>query len=160
MRTIFHKDAPGFALDDFQTMQEVVDKSTFSQRLMLYLIGSFAGLAIAMVIAGLYGVLSQLVNYRRREIGVRMALGATRAGVAKMILRQGAILIGVGLVIGLVLAVLSGRLLKGFLFEVQPLDAWTYIAVAIALASIGLVSSLIPARNAASVQPMQALREE
>jgi predicted permease len=160
MRTIFHKNAPGFALDDFQTMQDVVDKSTFSQRLMLYLIGSFAGLAIAMVITGLYGVLSQLVNYRRREIGVRMALGATRAGVATMILRQGSILIGVGLVIGLVLAVLSGRLLMGFLFEVQPLDAWTYVAVVIVLASIGLVSSLIPARNAASVQPMQALREE
>jgi predicted permease len=160
MRTVFHKSAPGFALDDFQTMQDVVDKNTFSQRLMLYLIGSFAGLAIAMVITGLYGVLSQLVNYRRREIGVRMALGATRAGVAKMILRQGSILIGVGLAIGLVLAVLSGRVLKGFLFEVQPLDAWTYVAVAIVLASIGLVSSLIPARNAASVQPMQALREE
>jgi len=160
MRTVFHKSAPGFALDDFQTMQDVVDKSTFSQRLMLYLIGSFAGLAIAMVITGLYGVLSQLVNYRRREIGVRMALGATRAGVAKMILRQGSILIGVGLAIGLVLAVLSGRLLKEFLFEVQPLDAWTYVAVAILLAFIGLVSSLIPARSAASVQPMQALREE
>jgi predicted permease len=160
MRSIFHKNAPGFALDDFQTMQEVVEKSTFSQRLMLYLIGSFAGLAIAMVITGLYGVLSQLVNYRRREIGVRMALGATRVGVAKMILRQGSILIGLGLVIGLVLAVLCGRLLKGFLYEVQPLDAWTYVAVAIVLASIGLVSSLIPARNAASVQPMQALREE
>jgi ABC-type antimicrobial peptide transport system permease subunit len=89
-----------------------------------------------------------------------MALGATRVGVAKMILRQGSILIGLGLVIGLVLAVLCGRLLKGFLYEVQPLDAWTYVAVAIVLASIGLVSSLIPARNAASVQPMQALREE
>ena len=160
MRTVFHKSAPGFALDDFQTMQDVVDKSTFSQRLMLYLIGSFAGLAIAMVITGLYGVLSQLVNYRRREIGVRMALGATRAGVAKMILRQGSILIGVGLAIGLVLAVLSGRLLKESLFEVQPLDAWTYVAVAVVLAFIGLVSSLIPARSAASVQPMQALREE
>jgi predicted permease len=160
MRTVFHKSAPGFALDDFQTMQDVVDKSTFSQRLMLYLIGSFAGLAIAMVITGLYGVLSQLVNYRRREIGVRMALGATRAGVAKMILRHGSILIGVGLAIGLVLAVLSGRLLKESLFEVQPLDAWTYVAVAVVLAFIGLVSSLIPARSAASVQPMQALREE
>jgi len=159
-RAIFHKNAPGFALDDFQTMQEVVDKSTFSQRLMLYLIGSFAGLAIAMVVTGLYGVLSQLVNYRRREIGVRMALGATRAGVAQMILRQGSIMIGVGLAIGLGLAVLSGRLLKGFLFGVQPIDAWTYIAVAIALAAIGVVSSLIPARKAASIQPMQALREE
>lgn len=160
MRTVFHKNAPGFALDDFQTMQDVVDKSTFSQRLMLYLIGSFAGLAIVMVITGLYGVLSQLVNYRRREIGVRMALGATRTGVARMILGQGSILIGAGLAIGLVLAVLSGRLLQGFLFEVQPLDAWTYVAVAVLLVGIGLISSLIPAQKASSIQPMQALREE
>ena len=161
MRTVFRKNAPGFALDSFQTMQEVVDKSTFSQRLMLYLIGSFAGLAVVMVVwTRLYGVLSQLVNYRRREIGVRMALGATRAGVAQMILRQGSILIGAGLGIGLVLAVLSGRLLKGFLFEVQPLDAWTYVGVVLLLAAIGLVSSLIPARKAASIEPMQALREE
>ena len=160
MRTVFRKNAPGFALDSFQTMQEVVDKSTFSQRLMLYLIGSFAGLAVVMVVTGLYGVLSQLVNYRRREIGVRMALGATRAGVAQMILRQGSILIGAGLGIGLVLAVLSGRLLKGFLFEVQPLDAWTYVGAVLLLAAIGLVSSLIPARKAASIEPMQALREE
>jgi ABC-type antimicrobial peptide transport system permease subunit len=77
-----------------------------------------------------------------------------------MILRQGSILIGAGLGIGLVLAVLCGRLVKGFLYEVQPLDGWTYIAVAMLLAAIGLLSSLIPARNAASVQPMQALREE
>ena len=160
MRAVFRKSAPGFALDDFQTMQDVVDKSTFSQRLMLYLIGSFAGLAVVMVITGLYGVLSQLVNYRRREIGVRMALGATRVIVATMILRQGSILIGAGLAIGLVLAVLSGRLLKGFLFGVQPLDGWTYAAVALALAFIGLVSSLVPARRASSIQPMQALREE
>ena len=82
-------------------MQEAVDKNTFSQRLGLYLVGSFAGLAIAMVIAGLYGVLSQLVSYRRREIGVRMALGATRGSVAKLVLRQGSILIGAGLAAGL-----------------------------------------------------------
>jgi predicted permease len=160
MRTVFRKNAPGFALDSFQTMQEVVDNNTFSQRLMLYLLGSFAGLAIVMVVTGLYGVLSQLVNYRRREIGVRMALGATRAGVAQMILRQGSMMIGAGLGIGLLLAALSGRLLKGFLFEVQPLDGWTYVAVALVLTGIGLISSLIPARKAASIQPMQALRED
>jgi putative ABC transport system permease protein len=160
MQAVFRKNAPGFALDDFRTMQEVVEQNTFSERLMLYLVGSFAGLAIAMVIAGLYGVLSQLVSYRRREIGVRMALGATRFGVARMIVRQGSILIGAGLGIGLILSVLAGRLMKDFLFEVQPLDAWTYIAVALVLSSVGLVSALIPARKAASIQPMQALREE
>jgi putative ABC transport system permease protein len=160
MRAVFHKNAPGFALDSFQTMQESLEKSTFSQRLVLYLVGSFAGLAIAMVIAGLYGVLSQLVSYRRREIGVRMALGATRLSVAQMILRQGSILIGAGLGVGLVLAVATGRLIKGFLYEVKPLDAWTYVAVAVVLAAIGLISAFIPARKAASIQPMQALREE
>jgi len=160
MRTVFHQLAPGFALDNFQTMQEAVDKNTFSQRLGLYLVGSFAGLAIAMVIAGLYGVLSQLVSYRRREIGVRMALGATRASVAKLVLRQGSILIGAGLVGGIVLSLASGRLIKGFLYEVKPLDASTYIAVAVVLTGIGLVAALIPARRAATIQPMQALRDE
>jgi putative ABC transport system permease protein len=160
MRSVFHQLAPGFALDNFQTMQEAVDKNTFSQRLGLYLVGSFAGLAIAMVIAGLYGVLSQLVSYRRREIGVRMALGATRGSVATLVLRQGSILIGAGLAVGLLLAVATGRLIKGFLYEVKPLDASTYFGVAVALTAIGLVAALIPARRAASIQPMQALRDE
>ncbi|HUB50978.1 MAG TPA: ABC transporter permease [Terracidiphilus sp.] len=160
MRAIFHSAAPGYALDDFQTMQETVDKSTFSQRLGLYLVGSFAGLAIAMVIAGLYGVLSQLVSYRRREIGVRMALGATRASVAQLVLRQGSVLIGVGLVIGLILSFASGRLVKSFLYEVKPTDIATYFAVAGALVVVGLIAALIPARKAASIQPMQALRED
>ena len=149
MRSVFHQWAPGFALDNFQTMQEAVDKNTFSQRLGLYLVGSFAGLAIAMVIAGLYGVLSQLVSYRRREIGVRMALGATRGSVATLVLRQGSILIGAGLAAGLVLAFAIGRLIKGFLYEVKPLDASTYVAVVVALTAIGLVAALIPARRAA-----------
>jgi ABC-type antimicrobial peptide transport system permease subunit len=113
-----------------------------------------------MVIAGLYGVLSQLVSYRRREIGVRMALGATRGSVATLVLRQGSILIGGGLIAGLLLAVATGRLMKGFLYEVKPLDAGTYVGVAFALAAIGLVAALIPARRAASIQPMQALRDE
>jgi putative ABC transport system permease protein len=160
MRTVFHQLAPGFALDNFQTMQEAVDKNTFNQRLGLYLVGSFAGLAIAMVIAGMYGVLSQLVSYRRREIGVRMALGATRASVAKLVLRQGSVLIGAGLACGLVLAFASGRLIKGFLYEVKPLDSSTYIAVALVLTAIGLVAALIPARRAATIHPMEALRDQ
>jgi len=160
MRALFNKTAPGFALDSFKTMQEAVDENTFSQRLGLYLVGSFAGLAIAMVVAGLYGVLSQLVSYRRREIGVRMALGATRISVAQLVLRQGSMLIGSGLVAGLLLAMASGRLVKSFLYQVQPLDPWTYVAVAMALVVIGLLSAFIPARRAASIQPMQALRDE
>ena len=160
MRALFHRDARGFALDDFETMQAAVEKNTFGKRLGLYLIGSFAGLAVVMVIAGLYGVLSQLVSYRRREIGVRMALGATRRSVAELVLRQGSILVGSGLVAGLLLALAGGRLVKSFLYQVKPLDAWTYAAVALALCLIGLLASLLPARRAATIEPMQALREE
>jgi predicted permease len=160
MRSVFHQNASGFALDNFQTMQQAVDQNTFSQRLGLYLVGSFAGLAVAMVIAGLYGVLTQLVSYRRREIGVRMALGATRAGIAQLILRQGSILIGAGLGVGLVLAFAAARLIKGFLYQVQPLDVWTYVAVAMTLAIIGLIAAMLPARKAATIEPMQALRNE
>jgi putative ABC transport system permease protein len=160
MRSVFHRYAPGFALDQFQTMQDAVDQSTFSQRLGLYLVGSFAGLAVAMVFAGLYGVLSQLVSYRRREIGVRMALGATRVSVAQLILRQGSLLVGAGLGIGLVLALATGRLIKSFLYQVQPLDMGTYAAVVLALALIGLTASLLPTRKATSIEPMDALRED
>jgi predicted permease len=160
MRAVFRQNAPGFALDEFKTMQEIVEEHTFSQRLGLYLVGSFAGLAVVMVFAGLYGVLSQLVSYRRREIGVRMALGATRASVAQLVLRKGSVLVGVGLGVGLVLAFATGRLVKSFLYQVQTLDLATYGAVVVALAAIGLTASLLPARKAASIEPMQALRED
>jgi predicted lysophospholipase L1 biosynthesis ABC-type transport system permease subunit len=121
---------------------------------------TFAGLAVAMVFAGLYGVLSQLVSYRRREIGVRMALGATRVNIARLVLRQGSILVGCGLGVGLALAFAMGRLIRSFLYQVQPSDMWTYAGVVFALAVIGLTASLLPARKAASIQPMQALRED
>ena len=160
MRAVFKQTAPGYALDNFQTMQETVDANTFNQRLGLYLVGSFAGLAVVMVIAGLYGVLAQLVSYRRREIGVRMALGATREGVARMILRQGGVLIGAGLVIGLVFAVLAGQLVKSFLYNVKPVDLGTYFGVALLLLIVGSIASFIPAYTASTIEPMEALREE
>jgi putative ABC transport system permease protein len=160
MRSVFHQSAPSIALDNFQTMQQAVEQNTFSQRLGLYLVGSFAGLAVVMVVAGLYGVLSQLVGYRRREIGVRMALGASRESVAQMVLRQGSILIGAGLLAGLVIAFPAERLVKSFLYQVRALDVWTYVAVALLLPAIGLVAAFLPARKAASIQPMQALRED
>jgi putative ABC transport system permease protein len=160
MRALFHQAAPGFALDDFQTMQQVIEKSTFSQRLGLYLVGLFAGLAAAMVFAGLYGVLSQVVSYRRREFGLRMALGATQQSIARLMLRQGSSVIGWGLVIGLALAFAMGRFVESYLYEVRPLDAFTYVAVAVVLSAIGLAALLIPARRAVAIDPMQALRED
>jgi putative ABC transport system permease protein len=160
MRSIFHQEAPGFALDNFKTLQDVVDESIFSQRLGLYLIGIFAGLAVLMVIAGLYGVLAQLVSYRRHEIGIRIALGATRQNVARMVLREGATLIAVGLGAGILLALATGHLVTSFLYQVRPIDLWTYVAVSASLLAIGLLASLLPARKAAAIEPMQALRED
>jgi predicted permease len=160
MRSLFHDAAPGFALDNFQTMQEAVEKNTFSQRLGLYLVGLFAGLAVAMVFAGLYGVLSQVVSHRRREIGLRLALGATRQSIARLIVRRCATVIGWGLGIGLMLAFATGRLVESFLYEVRPLDFLTYLTVAVALSAVGLLAALLPARKAVSIDPMQALRED
>jgi putative ABC transport system permease protein len=160
MRSIFHANAPGYTLDNFQAIREAVDQNTFSQRLALYLVGSFAGIAVVMVLAGLYGVLTQFVGYRRHEIGLRMALGATRKSVVQLILRHGAFLIGSGLVVGMLLAIGIGRLVKSFLYQVQPTDALTYAAVTVALSAVGLLATLLPACSAASIEPMQALRTE
>ncbi|HET8889063.1 MAG TPA: ABC transporter permease [Candidatus Angelobacter sp.] len=160
MRSVFKQTAPDFALDNFQTMQEIVDASNFSQRLGLYLTGSFAGMAVLMVIAGLYGVLAQLVSYRRREIGVRMALGSTRERILGMFLKQGLALVVAGLVLGVICALWAGRLVKSFLYQVQPLDGWTYAGVALLLIVVGALAAVIPARRAAAVQPIEALRDE
>ena len=160
LRAVFRRDAPGFALDNFETMQEAVEKNTFNQRLGLYLVASFAGLAVVMVIAGLYGILSQLVSYRRREIGVRMALGASRRSVAWLVLRQGGVLVLVGLCAGLALSAASGRVVTSFLYGVRPLDVATYVAVVFVLSLIGIAASLLPARRAAAIEPMRALRED
>lgn len=160
MKVVFRQTAPGFAIDNFQSMQENVDDSTFGKRLGLYLVASFAGLAVLMVVAGLYGVLSQVVGYRQREISIRMAMGATRGSVAEMIIRQGSALIAGGLMAGVLLAAALGRLVQNFLYAVKPLDGWAYCGAAVALVLIGLASALVPARRAAGLQPMRALREE
>lgn len=160
MRTVFHETAPDFAVDNFQTLQKTVDDSNFGRRLGLYLIGGFAGIAVLMVVAGLYGVLAQLVNYRRREIGIRMALGATRGKIQWMVLKQGSVLVGAGLVIGIGIALGLGKLVESFLYKVKPSDVWTYASVVILLLAVGSAAALVPARRAAAVEPVQALREE
>jgi putative ABC transport system permease protein len=160
MRSIFHELAPDYALDNFQTMQQAVDQSNFSSRMGLYLTGAFAGMAVLMVIAGLYGVLAQLVSYRRRELGIRLALGATPSGILGMVLRQGLVFVGAGLAVGMVTAIFAGSLVSSFLYQVKPADAWTYSGVVLLLLLVGTVAALIPARRAAAVEPMTALREE
>lgn len=160
VRTIFYQYAPDFAVENFQTMQAAHDNADFNQRLGLYLVTSFAGIAIVMVLAGLYGVLSQLVGQRQREIAIRMAIGADRTSVLVLILRHGFIVIASGLAIGLVTAVVTERWFRSFLYGVSPIDVVTYGGVIIVVLLAGLAAALIPARRAASIEPSQALRGE
>ncbi len=160
MRSVFSQVAPEYALDNFQTLSDARDQNNFSYRLGLYLIAAFAGMAVLMVVAGLYGVLAQVVSYRRREIGVRLALGATRQNILQMVLRQGAVLVVAGLVLGVVISLFSGKLVNNFLFGVKAVDAWTYVAVACALMLVGLLATFVPAYRASVVEPMEALRDE
>jgi putative ABC transport system permease protein len=159
-RAVFRRMAPDLALDNFQTMQEAVDQSNFGTRLGLYLIAAFAGLAVLMVIAGLYGVLAQVVSHRRREFGVRMALGATRQNIVGMVLRQGSAIVAMGLGAGIVLALSTGRLVESFLYGVKPMDGSTYVFVVIVLLVVGILAALVPAWGAASFEPVKALRDE
>jgi putative ABC transport system permease protein len=160
IRSAFKQIAPDLALDNFRTMRESVDRNNFDERLGLYVIGALAGMAVLIVVAGLYGVLAQLVGYRRREIGIRLALGATRQSVLAMILRKGSLLVIAGLAAGLALAAAFGKLVKGFLYGVKPLDISTYLAVMVLLLAAGSLAALEPARRAAAVEPTRALRDE
>src|ERR1700694_3757321 len=117
-------------------------------------------MATLMVIAGLYGVLAQVVSYRRREFGIRLALGATSSRIVAMVLRQALVLIAIGLACGLVLAGWGSTFVKGFLYEVKPVDTLTYAAVMLLLVFVGTLAALAPAQRAASVEPVQTLREE
>jgi ABC-type antimicrobial peptide transport system permease subunit len=144
IRQIFRRAAPDFALDHFRTLRGALAEVTFNQRLSLYLTGSFAGVAILMVLTGLYGVLSQLDSQRRREIGIRMALGASRGSMQGMILRRASLAVG--------------RLLRAFLYGVKPTDGLTYFAVAIALLAVSIAAALVPARKAAKTDFRSALQ--
>jgi putative ABC transport system permease protein len=159
-REVFHRVAPDLALDNFETMREAVDQSNFNSRLGLHLIGAFAGLAVLLVVAGLYGVLSQLVSQRCREFGLRMALGATRQRIVATVLLSASRIVAIGLAVGMMLSISTGQLIKSFLYGVKPLDINSYAFAVVSLLLVGTGAALIPAWRAASVEPLKALRDE
>jgi putative ABC transport system permease protein len=150
----------GVAMYDIQTLREVVDESVARQRFTTWIVGLFAALALTIAAVGVYGVVSYSVNGRTREIGVRMALGASSRNVTGLVMRETFTLIALGLGIGLVLCVTASRGLTTLLFDTAPTDPLTYSAVVAVLATSGALASYVPLRRALRVDPNVALRYE
>jgi len=151
---------PNQPIGDIQTMETVLAESVAQPRLNMILMGFFGGLALLLAAVGIYGLLSFTVVQRRQEIGIRMALGARVWDVLKMVLRSGMTLVLIGELIGLAGAFVLTRLMSGLLFEVEPTDGWTFMTVFLILGTVALVACYLPARRAARVDPLEALRSE
>jgi putative ABC transport system permease protein len=148
------------AVSDIATMEENIEDSLASQRLTMTLLGVFAGLALILASIGLYGVMALIVTQRTREMGIRFALGASRGDVLRLVLGQGAVLVGIGLITGLLGAFFASQALRSVLYDVAPLDPAALISALITLSLVALIACFLPARRASLVDPIEALRME
>jgi putative ABC transport system permease protein len=151
---------PGLPLYQVMTMQEVIDQSLAGRRLNLWLLGIFAGMAVVLSAAGLYGVITYLVAQRTREIGVRVALGAQRWNVIGLVMRQAAGLTAAGILLGLLGALAVTRVIESLLYGVSARDPLTFAALALLFAAVALAATWLPARRASRVDPILAIRNE
>jgi ABC-type antimicrobial peptide transport system permease subunit len=151
---------PSLPLLHIKTLDDYVSDSVGGTRFEAVLLGIFGGLAFLLTAVGLYGVISYTVARRTREMGIRLALGANRKAITKMIVRNGTQLACTGVVIGLAAAFLLTRLVASLLYGVGPTDPLTFVCAPIALITIAILASYIPARRAANVDPMVTLRQE
>lgn len=144
----------------FHTLEEIFSSSLDSRRFSLILFSVLAGVALVLAAAGIYGVMAYSVTQRTHEIGIRMALGAGRAEVLKLVLKRGMLLALIGVGIGLVGAFAATRLMAHLLYGVTPVDNLTFIGVTTLLFAVSLLACLVPARRATKVDPLIAIRYE
>lgn len=151
---------PSLPLASVQTMQGVYNQSLARTSFTLAMLGMASAMALVLGIIGIYGVVSYVVSQRRREIGIRLALGAQQAELSRMFVRYGLAIAGAGVAIGLGAAVGLVRLMKSLLFGISPLDPLTYATVPVVLVGAAVIASYVPARRAAAVDPVEALKVE
>jgi len=152
-----NRDIP---LANLRTMQDVIANSVLRRKFTMLLLAIFAALAMLLAAVGLYGVMSYTVSQRTHEIGIRMALGAQKTDVLKLVVGQGMALVMLGVILGIVAAVALTRLMSGLLFGVSATDPAVFGMIAVLLAGVALLANYVPARRAAKVDPMVALRYE
>jgi putative ABC transport system permease protein len=160
IRSTLHAIDPNLAAGDIQTMGELESVASAQRRFQTSLLTVFAGIALFLALVGLYGLMAYSVCRRTREVGIRMALGAQRSDVVLLVLKKAALLLALGLVSGLVASWFATRAMQAFLFGVDRHDPMTILSVCALLAVSGLIAAIVPARRAASIDPMQALRTE
>jgi ABC-type antimicrobial peptide transport system permease subunit len=160
LRAALHDIDPTVPLADVRTMTDVVSEQLVFERMEEWLFGIFASLALLLAMVGLYGLVSHEVEQATRDIGVRMALGATRNRILSMVMSRVGWMLGAGAVAGLVLTFAVRKLIGVVIYLDAQKEAGEIVIIAISLIVAGLVAALIPAARAASVEPMQALRNE
>lgn len=143
-----------------RTQQEIYRESMAQTQFVLVILGIAASVTLLLGLVGIYGVIAYIVAQRRREVGIRMALGAQSESVQRIFVSRGLILTGTGLVVGLVTSAALMRLLSSLLFGVQPFDPITYLAVIAGLGGVAVLATWLPARQATRIDPMLALRSE
>jgi predicted permease len=160
VEAILRETDPSVPMVRFRDMNGVFDESIRRPRLLAQLLGGFAGLALLLAAIGTYGVLSYMVAERRREIGIRMALGADQSNVLGQVMKQGLVLTTIGIVAGLAGAFALNRLITSLLFGVQPTDATTIVAVVTTITLVAMVACVLPAWRASRVDPNVVLRDD
>jgi ABC-type antimicrobial peptide transport system permease subunit len=160
LRDNVHAVDPNQPVEEIQTLDDLRAEALAAPRLTATLLGVFAGLALLVTLAGIGGVIATSVTQRTREVGLRMALGASRESVLTMVLRQGLTLVAIGLAIGVGGALAAGRVLSAYLYQTAPRDPIIFAGVATVFLVAGVLACLIPARRATAVDPLIALRAE